>query len=205
MATSAPTSGWSSPVTIAAGLPGYTYTVTPAAGGTVLLQWSADNVNWTSFSDQPMSATTSGGVPSAAVYIRGMSFKAAGTFDTFLRPSEATAASLTAANLSALPYVTAPATLSSANILAYNGAAVSLAAAATLTVADTAWAGLAAGLTIQVGQSGTATLAFSGTAVKENASGTSASNVTLLAAGVYALLQSPTGSPNFRLMGGASL
>ena len=101
--------------------------------------------------------------------------------------------------------VAAPATLDASNVATYNGGNVSLAAAGTLTVSDAAWAGLTGGLTINVGQGGSATLAFSGTATKENASGSSASSVTLAASGVYVLLQSPTGTPKFRLSGGASL
>ena len=118
----------------------------------------------------------------------------------FLTPAQAVAAG---AGVST--FVTAPATLSATNAATYNGATVSLAAGGTLTVADTAWSLLGAGLIIQVGQSGSATLAFSGTAVKENNSGTSSSSVTLSACGVYALTQSSTGSPNFRLTGGAAL
>lgn len=117
--------------------------------------------------------------------------------------------SLTAAAAQSLvsgaPIVAAPATLDGSNVATYNGAQVSLAAAGTLTVSDAAWAGLAGGLTIHVGQGGTATLAFSGTATKENSSGSSATSVTLAASGVYVLLQSPTGTPKFRLTGGASL
>jgi lysophospholipase L1-like esterase len=100
MSTSAPTSGWSSVITISSGQPGWTYTVTPAAGGSVLLQWSADNVNWVSFSDQPWTTTRVGGIPSAAVYVRGMSFGAAGTFDVTARPSEVT--TLTSAQAAAV-------------------------------------------------------------------------------------------------------
>ena len=102
-------------------------------------------------------------------------------------------------------YGNAPATLNATTAAAYNGATLSLAAAATLTVHDGAWDLLSAGVVIQVGQGGSATLAFSGTATKENASGTSASSVTLAASGVYALTQSPSGSPKFRLTGGAAL
>ena len=99
----------------------------------------------------------------------------------------------------------APAAITSANAAQVNGSTLSLAAGATLTLDAGAWPSLGAGLTIQVGQSGSATLAFSGGAVKENSSGTSGSSVTLLASGSYALTQSPTGSPAFRLVGGASL
>jgi len=99
----------------------------------------------------------------------------------------------------------APATLDSTNVATYAGATVSLAAAATLTVAGTAWAGLDAGLIIQVRQSGSASLAFSNPAVKENSSGTSGSTVTLAASGVYVLTKSPSGTPIFRLTGGSSL
>jgi len=101
--------------------------------------------------------------------------------------------------------VAAPSTLDGSNVATYNGAQVSLAAGGTMTVSDAAWAGLTGALTIHVGQSGTATLAFSGTATKENSSGSSATSVTLAASGVYVLLQSPTGTPKFRLTGGASL
>lgn len=120
--------------------------------------------------------------------------------DPVLTPAEVTA---TQALVSG--YGNAPTTLNASTAAAYNGATLSLAAAATLTVHDGAWALLPAGIVILVGQSGTATLAFSGTATKENASGTSATSVTLDASGVYALVQSPTGSPKFRLTGGASL
>ena len=99
--------------------------------------------------------------------------------------------------------VNAPATLNASN--AGLSGTVNLAAAGTMTVHDGAWALLPAGLVIQVAQSGSATLAFSGTATKENASGTSASSVTLAASGVYALTQSPTGAAKFRLSGGAAL
>lgn len=116
---------------------------------------------------------------------------------------------LTAAQLAQLgaaaPVTDAPAVLDSSNAAALNGQAVNLAAGGTMTVADSAWALLPQGLAINVGQSGTATLAFSGTATKENASGVSAASVTLAASGVYALLRSPSGSPKFRLSGGASL
>lgn len=100
--------------------------------------------------------------------------------------------------------VPAPAALNASNVSLYNGPTVNLASGATMTVSDSAWAGLTAGLIIVVGQSGSATLAFSGTAVKENGSGTSASSVTLSACGVYALMQGGS-SPNFRLTGSASL
>lgn len=99
--------------------------------------------------------------------------------------------------------VSAPATLDSGGA-AYNGATLHLAAAGTLTVAAGALAVLGGGVAIIVGQSGSATLAFSGGATKENSSGTSSSSVTLLAAGVYALLPSPGGSDKWRLTGGAS-
>ena len=102
-------------------------------------------------------------------------------------------------------YSTAPATLNATTGAENNGKTLSLAAGATLTVHVGAWSLLSAGIVIQVGQGGSATLAFSGTATKENASGTSASSVTLAASGVYALTQSPSGSPKFRLTGGAAL
>lgn len=101
--------------------------------------------------------------------------------------------------------VTAPAVLDASTAAQVNGLPLNLAAGATLTVNDSAWSGLPSGVWINVGQSGSATLAFSGTATKENASGTSATSVTLAASGVYALLPSPTGSPYFRLSGGASV
>lgn len=116
-----------------------------------------------------------------------------------------TAPQVTALQAVVSEYGNAPATLNATTAAAYNGATMSLAAAATLTVHDGAWDLLSAGVVIQVGQGGSATLAFSGTATKENASGTSASSVTLAACGVYALTQSPSGSPKFRLSGGASL
>lgn len=102
-------------------------------------------------------------------------------------------------------YENAPATLDGTNGDRYNGRTVALAAGATLTVTDAAWSLLGAGVVILVAQSGAATLAFSGTATKENATGTSAANVTLVASGMYTLTQSPGGSPKFRLAGGASL
>jgi hypothetical protein len=101
--------------------------------------------------------------------------------------------------------VTAPASLTAANAADYNGGTVSLAAGATLTIDGAAWASLPGGLVIQPGQSGSATIAFSGTAVKENAAGTSATSVTLAAGGTYVLTQSPSGASKFRLSGGASL
>lgn len=118
---------------------------------------------------------------------------------------------LTAAQLQALAggssgaSLPAPATLDSSNASTYNGQSVDLPAGATLTVDGSAWAALPGGLTINVGQGGTATLAFSGSATKENASGTSTASVTLAASGVYVLLRSPSGTPKFRLSGGASL
>lgn len=100
--------------------------------------------------------------------------------------------------------VNAPATIDSSNVASYNGARVRLAAAATLTIHGDAWSGLGAGLTISVEPTGTATLAFSGGALKSNAGGTSGSSVTLSAAGEYALQQAFT-SLQFRLSGGAAL
>jgi hypothetical protein len=119
-------------------------------------------------------------------------------------------ASLTASQVAATQalvseYGNAPATLNASTGAENNGRTLSLAAGATLTVHDGAWSLLSAGIVIQVGQGGTATLAFSGTATKENGSGTSATSVTLAACGVYALTQSPSGSPKFRLTGGAAL
>lgn len=102
-------------------------------------------------------------------------------------------------------YGNAPATIDASNAASVNGATMTLAAGATLTVDAAAWAALTAGIIINVGQSGSATLAFSGGAVKENSSGTSSSSVTLSASGVYALVKSPSGSAKFRLSGGASL
>lgn len=99
----------------------------------------------------------------------------------------------------------APSVLDATTASANNGKTIILAAGATMTVNDGAWALLTAGVTIQVGQTGNATLAFSGTAVKENAAGTSASSVVLAACGVYVLTQSPSGSPKFRLSGGSSI
>lgn len=87
----------------------------------------------------------------------------------------------------------------------YNGITVSLASGATLTVTETAWPFLSSGLVIKVGQSAPATLAFSGGATKENASGTSAESVSLVACGTYTLTQSPSGAPIFHLHGGAAL
>lgn len=108
-----------------------------------------------------------------------------------------------ASNLGTVP-VAAPTSLSATNAASYNGAKLSLAAGATLTVSDAAWPLLTEGLTIVVGQSGSATLAFSGTATKENAAGTSSANFVLAACGVYRLSQGGA-SPRFRLSGGAGL
>ena len=99
--------------------------------------------------------------------------------------------------------VSAPSTLDGSSA-AYNAGTLNLAAAGTLTVAAGAMAVLPAGVSILVGQSGAATLAFSGGATKENSIGASGASVTLLAAGVYALLPSPSGSDKWRLTGGAS-
>ena len=141
-----------------------------------------------------LTVTDATGAPTGALQAAGQ------TFGQALTVAQAAAA---VAGVSAM--VAAPATLDSTNAATYAGATVSLAAAATITVAGTAWAGLDAGLIIQVGQSGSATLAFSASAVKENASGTSGASVTLSASGVYVLTKSPSGTPIFRLTGGASL
>jgi len=101
--------------------------------------------------------------------------------------------------------VAAPATLDGSNVATYNGQTVNLASGGTLTVSDAAWAGLTGGLTINVGQSAAATLAFTGTATKENSAGVANTSVTLAASGIYVLVQSPTGTPRFRLSGGATL
>lgn len=83
MATSAPTSGWSSAVSLTPGL-SYSYTATPAAKSGLLIQWSADQISWTSFADEPVYSPRTGRVPGAANYLRGMSFGAAGSFDAVL-------------------------------------------------------------------------------------------------------------------------
>lgn len=101
--------------------------------------------------------------------------------------------------------VVAPSAIDDTNASSLNGIPMYLASGNTLTVSGLAWPSLTAGLVIQVGQSGSATLAFDGTAVKENASGTSATSVTLAACGSYALYQSPSGAGKFRLTGGAPL
>ena len=100
--------------------------------------------------------------------------------------------------------VTAPATIDSTNITKYNGARVRLAAGATLTIDGSAWDRMGAGLLISIERTGTATLAFSGSALKSNSAGTSGSSVTLAAAGEYALQQGFT-SLQFRLSGGAAI
>ena len=99
----------------------------------------------------------------------------------------------------------APAVINSSNATTYNNSTVNVASGSTLTIDGSAWAGLTLGLAIQVGQPGSATLAWSGSAIKENASGTSGASYTLVASGIYVLTQSPTGTPIFRLVGGASL
>lgn len=99
---------------------------------------------------------------------------------------------------------TAPTTLDYTNVGTYNGDRVKLTAGSTLTISASAYAGLTAGLTISVGQSGTATLAFSNNAAKENSAGTSTTSVTLAAAGEYCL-QKGDSSPNFRLSGSSAL
>jgi len=100
---------------------------------------------------------------------------------------------------------TTPATITSANAAQVNGNTLNLAAGSTLTIDSSAWPFLSLGLILQVAQTGTATLAFSGTATKENAAGVSAASVTLAASGEYVLTQSPTGSAVFRLSGGGSI
>ena len=102
-------------------------------------------------------------------------------------------------------FVVAPSVLDSTNAPTLNGASLYLASGATMTVADSAWAYLTQGVSIFTGISGTSTVAFSGSAVKEGPSGTSAANVTLQACGMYALTQSPTGSPVYRIGGGPSI
>lgn len=80
MATTAPTSGWSSTVSLVVGVP-YRYVATPAANSTILLQWSADALNWIGFTDQPTARAISGSVPQLAGFLRAISFGSAGSFD----------------------------------------------------------------------------------------------------------------------------
>lgn len=107
-------------------------------------------------------------------------------------------------NLVNVAGLTAPSTLDGTSAT-YNGMTLHLAAGATLTIDTGALDVLPAGVAVIVGQSGSATLAFSGAAVKENASGTSATSVTLAASGVYKLTPSPGGADKWRLTGGASI
>lgn len=97
----------------------------------------------------------------------------------------------------------APATLDGTSA-AHNGGSYTLAAGGTLTIGTGAKAVLGAGLILRIGTAGNAMLAFSGGAVKENSSGTSAAGVTLLAGGIYTLLPGE-GADAWRLTGGASL
>lgn len=80
MATTAPTTGWSNAISLAPGAL-YSFVVAPASGGTIYLQWSADNVSWTSFSNNGFSSNAAGAIPASAAFLRGMSIGAAGTFD----------------------------------------------------------------------------------------------------------------------------
>lgn len=79
MATSAPTSGWSSLVPLVAGQR-YNVTVTPGAGGTVRMQWF-DGAAWNDFANPAIAATAVLAVPPAAVYLRAAGSSAAGSFD----------------------------------------------------------------------------------------------------------------------------
>lgn len=99
-------------------------------------------------------------------------------------------------------WVPAPASLSSTSG-GYNAAQVDVASGSTLTIAAGAAAVLGEGITLRVGQSASATLAFSGGATKQNASGISATSVTLAACGIYALIPGDA-ADTWRLTGGAS-
>ena len=101
MATSAPTSGDSATLTLAAGSP-YIFTATPGAGGHIDLLWSADNVSWTAFSGGPFSVATTGSVPSAALYLKARAYGAAGTFDATLAPAISGLTSVQVTTLQAL-------------------------------------------------------------------------------------------------------
>ena len=115
-----------------------------------------------------------------------------------------TAAQAAAAGAQASTAVAAPVAINAATVATLNGARVRLSAGTTLTVDGGAWAGFGAGIIISVQRTGSATLAFSGGAVKENAAGTSGSSVTLTAAGEY-VVQQGFATPQFRLSGGAVL
>lgn len=166
-----------------------TLTFTPGTGGRISL--NGRNVDGSAITPQEMYTATSVAFRAGAT----VSVEAINVDCTYTDVSDSLVPGTSAA----------PATLDATTAAALNGKSVDIASGATMTVGDTAWAALSGGLVINVGQSGPATLAFSGTATKENSSGTSATSVTLAASGVYALMQSPTGSPKFRLSGGATL
>lgn len=82
MSTTAPTSGWSPTLFLAPGQ-AYNYTVSPGAGGTVLMQWSANNSDWFDFAGGAFRAADTGGIPQTAIALRGIGVGATGTFDAF--------------------------------------------------------------------------------------------------------------------------
>lgn len=102
--------------------------------------------------------------------------------------------------------ISAPASLNSSNIGTYiGGRPVLVAAASTLEVHDSAYNTMTDAVVLHIAAGGDASLAFTGSATKENASGVSNTTVALAASGVYALIKSQGGYGYFRLTGGASL
>ena len=85
MSTSAPTSGWSSSLAVASG---YLVTVTPGAGGSVLMQWTADGTTWQAFTNDPISSAGTFAIPVGATYLRGLGIGAAGSFSAVAGPAD---------------------------------------------------------------------------------------------------------------------
>jgi hypothetical protein len=73
-----PLSSWSPPFSVSLAQQ-WQYVATPGTGGSLILQWSPDGVNWNAFAENPFKAPSTGTVPPGAIMVRAMSVGALGT------------------------------------------------------------------------------------------------------------------------------
>jgi hypothetical protein len=77
------TAGWSTPI---AATDESIFIATPAAGGSIAVQFSADGVNWVNAAAVPYSRPFTGGVPAYALWVRAQAQQATATLTVATSP-----------------------------------------------------------------------------------------------------------------------
>ena len=76
------TSGWSAVAATLTSTTQYSYTATPGAGGSLVIQYTVDGTTWTTFANAPAGRTSSGNVPLGATGVRATALGVAGDVTT---------------------------------------------------------------------------------------------------------------------------